>query len=166
MASCISGEIVTLRDRTLPKLDAARAKVAALGLRQVTVVVRTRTYSDPVGAVGATVTATTNVTVTPTPRVSPDRNNRGDEVILDGEFADATAAPHVLRWVVGPMTPEYGEGGYDSRSFLPDDSTNKRVTIVLSGGQFGAGEEFRAVRVDDTRALRFTVTVERTRQGA
>lgn len=157
---------MTLRDRTLPKLDAARAKVAALGLRQVVVVVRTRLYSGPVGAVATTLTSTTNVTVTPTPRVSPDHHNRGDEAILDGEFADATAAPHVLRWIVGPMTPVYGAGGYDPRSFLPDDSTNKRVTIVLSGGQFGAGEEFRVVRVDDTRALRFTVTIERARQGA
>lgn len=157
---------MTFRDTTLPKLNAARAKLAALGLRPVTVVVRTRVYSGAVGAVGSTLTSTTNVTVTPTPRVSPDRTNRGDEAILDGDFADATAAPHVLRWVVGPMTPYYGAGGYDSRSFLPDDATNKRVTIVLSGGQFGAGEEFRAVRVDDTRALRFTVTVERARQGA
>lgn len=157
---------MTLRDNTLPKLNAARAKVAALGLRQVGVVVRTRLYSGPVGAVGSVLTSTVDITVTPTPRVSPDRTNRGDEVILNGELADATAAPHVLRWVVGPMTPLYGAGGYDPRSFLPDDSTNKRVTIVLSGGQFGAGEEFRAVRVDDTRALHFTVTVERARQGA
>lgn len=157
---------MTLRDTTLPKLNAARTKVAALGLRPITVKVRTRVYSGPVGAVGSEVTSTTDVTVTPSPRVSLDRTNRGDEVILDGEYADATAAPHLLRWVVGPMTPYYGAGGYDSTAFMPTDATTRRVTIVLVGGQFGAGEEFRAVRVDDTHALHFTVTVERARQGA
>lgn len=157
---------VTLRDDTLPKVNRARAKVAALGLRTIVVKVRTRVYSGPVGAVGTTLVSETDVTVAPTPKVRQDRVNRGGEAIVDGLYADATAAAHVTRWVVGPMTPEHTGGGYDARDFMPDDTTSRRVTIVLVGGQFGDGEEFRVVRVDDSAALHFNVTIERARQGA
>lgn len=157
---------MTLVSNTLPKLRRAREKAGALGLRPVTVTVRTRVYSGPVGAVGTVLSSTTNVVITPTPRVAVDHANRSDEMILDGSFADATADPLVVRWVVGPITPTHTGGGYAASDFMPGDNVARRVTIVLSGGQFGGGEEFRVVRCDDTKALRIMLTIERTRQGA
>lgn len=157
---------MTLRDDMLPVLDELRGLADEFGLRPITVTVRTRVYSLPPGDVGATLLSTTNTAVTPTPVVKPARLYRDDEAIRDGEYADATGQPRLLRYDIGPITPAYSGGGFDASSLMPNDTNTRRVTIVLVGGQHGAGEEYRVMKVDDSKPFRITLTVERARQGA
>jgi len=157
---------VTLRDELLPVLNELRGIGDELGLRPITVTVRERLYSLPPGTVGAVVTATNNTALTPTPAVRLARQHRDDEAILEGPYADATGQPRSLRFEVGPITPAHVGGGYAAAQLMPGDTETRRVTIVLAGGQHGAGEEYRVVRVDDTKPFRIMLTLERTRQGA
>ncbi|MFO0610793.1 MAG: hypothetical protein U0324_46960 [Polyangiales bacterium] len=157
---------MSLRDDLLPVLNELRGLADEFGLRTIAVTVRERVYSLPPGTVGATVTATNDTALTPAPAVRPAREHRADEAIVDGPYADATAQPRTLRYEVGPITPAHVGGGYSAAQLMPGDSETRRVTLVLSGGQHGEGEEYRVVRLDDSKPFRIMLVVERARQGA
>lgn len=157
----------TFRDDLRHVADLGRSVAEELGVRPVTVTIRVRQYSASVGAVGATLTGTTNTVLSPRPKVRIPREREEDQGVLDGPWTDATGLPRVLRYVVGPITPAYTGGGYDVDALVPTDAVNRRVTVVLAGEGFASGgEEFTVVKRDTTRPFRVMLTVERTRQGA
>lgn len=163
----------TSRDawRSLAEMGASIAE--SLGVRATSVTLRVRQYSGEVGVHGTTLTSTTNTVVSPRPAVKQVKQGpKGDQVgWLEGaSLTDATGKPVSLRYEVGPIAQAFTSGaggGYDPADFTPTDDPTRRLTIVLAGPDFGADPvEFEVVRTSADDPLTFTLTVQRTRQGA
>lgn len=140
------------------------------GVRPTSVTLRVRQYSGPIHAPGTTLTLTDDTVITPRPQVRQVRQGRrADQTGWhdEAENTDATGNPIALRYEVGPIAQESTSGGYDPTAWRPTDDPTRRLTVVLAGDEFGADPvEFELVRVDASDPHTFTVTVQRTRQGA
>jgi hypothetical protein len=161
------------RDRLRRIVNRGDEIAEGLAVRPTTVTLRVRQYSGPVGVHGTTLTSTTDTVVSPRPVVQQVRQGpKGDQVgWLEGaSLTDATGQPRTLRYEVGPIALTFTSGsggGYAPADFTPTDDATRRLTIVLAGPDFGADPvEFEVIRTSADDPLTFTLTVQRTRQGA
>ena len=138
----------------------------SLGTRPVEVVIRVRDYSAAIGAHTATPNATTDTVLSPRPAVRALSTRENDDGVITGPMTDATGRPLILRYGIDPIVLPFTGGGYDPEAVVPQNTTTRRVTVLLRGEGFGAdGEEFEVVR-RETSAMSTKLVVERTRQGA
>lgn len=142
--------------------DAGRRAAEAVGARPASLIVRTRTYSAAVHANGTTLSSTSDLTITPRPKVVP---------VGDGDSSFYGGSPAVPRatareYLVGPITLSYDGGGYSLAQLAPTSSTSTRVTYVLSGDDFVTDEEFDLAGYDASRPHQVTLRLVRTRQGS
>lgn len=153
--------------------NAASVAAEAIGARSTSVTLRVRQYSGPVHVHGTTLTSTTDTAVSPRPRVRQVRRGRTDDQVGwrdEAQLTDATGQPVTLRYEIGPIAQRFTSGaggGYDPADFTPTDDPTRRLTLVLAGDDFGAEPvEFEVIRTSADDPLTFTLTVQRTRQGA
>ncbi len=126
----------TLRDNLLPVLQSARALVSSLGMHQVSVVVRTRTWSSGKIQTGSAVVS--DLTLTPTPHV---KGTSGDVEV-----------------VVGPVTPYHGTGGYTPAQLNPSDAAGVEYYYLVTFPD-GVARAFvvQPRGIDTTRPMRIMV---------
>lgn len=146
--------------------DAGRRAAEAAGARPTKVTIRTRTYSGAVNAAGTTLLSTSDVVLSPRPKVVPA--GEGESSLYGGGLEAHPGTLGARSFVVGPITLDYPGGGYSLATLLPAESPSTRVTLVLEGDGFEAsGEEFDLVaQPDASRPHQITLTVARSRQGS
>lgn len=142
--------------------DAGRRAAESVGARPTQVTIRTRTYSGAINADGSTLSTTSDLVLSPRPKVTVGGD--GDSSYYGGSVADRATA---RVYTIGPITTSYGSGGYTEAQLAPTSSTSTRVTYLLEGDDFGsAGEEFELVGYDASKLHQVTLRVARTRQGS
>lgn len=125
-----------MREALLSMLHSARGIAGALGLRTITVALRTE---DSVGGAFGTsgaVTVATDTPLVPQPKVrrigdDPSFEEAGDQTRL--------SAGRLGIYRIGPITPRSLAGtGYDLGDLRPETSTpSRRCVLVLSGQEIG-----------------------------
>ena len=158
------------RESTLAAVAAARAIPQALGLRTIRVWIRQSTRSNAALLSGNT---TTNVDAEMVPRPAVV-----EQETVDGSYWGAEAAGLVSGYAnaevyeIGPVTPDYGPGGYSWTDLRPLTTTPARATRFLladadSTGKLGTtGVEFELVSIkgqDKGRSFRWMLLVRRVR---
>jgi hypothetical protein len=128
--------MATLREGLLPVFDSARTLIDNLGLRTTRVILRTKTWSE--GEVGLGTLTTTDVELVPRPKV----REKGPGIVE-----------------VGPITPQYGGGGYAPSDLAPSLDADQEHVWVLIGAD-GAEREYRWADTDTRRAFRYVFTLE------
>lgn len=152
---------LTLRHAHRAAADAGRRAAESVGARPTSVIVRTRTYSGAIHADGTSLSTTSDLTLSPRPKVVP---------VGDGDSSFYGGSPAVPRamareYLVGPITLSYNGGGYTLAQLAPTSSTTTRVSYVLSGDDFDGDEEFDLAGYDASRPHQVTLRLVRTRQG-
>jgi hypothetical protein len=129
---------MAFRDGVLPLVDAARAQVSALGLRQTRVFLRTRAWSgDALGPEpGVGFDTIEEIEILPTPKV----------VELEG--SDTV--------IVGPITPAYTGGGYTIEQLQGGPSEPARSYYYRLDGPRGSNK-YTLGAIDTARPFRYTL---------
>jgi len=143
--------------------DAGRRAAESVGARPTQVTIRTRTHSGAINADGTTLSTTSDLVLSPRPKVTAT----GDGASSYYGGSPATPLATAREYSVGPITLDYGSGGYTLSQLAPTSSASVRVTYLLEGDDFGAsGEEFDLVGYDASRPHQVTLRLARTRQGS
>ena len=142
--------------------DAGRRAAESVGARPTSLTIRTRTYSGAVHADGTSVSSTSDLTISPRPKVVPTGD--GGSSFYGGSPAVPRATAR--EYLVGPITLDYGSGGYTLAQLAPTTNTTTRVTYLLSGDDFSSDEEFDLAGYDASRPHQVTLRLIRTRQGS
>ena len=143
--------------------DAGRRAAEGVGARPTQVTIRTRTYSAAINANGTTLSTTSDLVLSPRPKVTAAGD--GDSSYYGG--SPATTLATAREYTIGPITTSYGSGGYTLSQLAPTSSVSARVTYLLEGDDFGAsGEEFDLVGYDASKPHQVVLRVARTRQGS
>lgn len=164
---------MTLRTSLLRAVNAARRVPQNLGLRTIRVWIRSSERALPALIAGGS-TTNTDVELDPRPAVreldTVDASYWGAEAAgLASGFAQSEI------YEIGPITPDYGAGGYSWGDLRPLVTTTTDTTrIVLAdaeaGGKLGTtAVECELVQVrgqDKGRALRWMLLVRRCRPNA
>lgn len=117
--------MTTVRDACLAPINAARATIAALGLRRYTVTVRRRTWDG--GSPGLGAVTNHDLVVTPTPRV---------RALAPREVASSGGTYEEGDYRVDKITPAYAgppAGGYTPAELHPTPAANEDVVVILEG---------------------------------
>lgn len=125
---------MTLRDDSLPKINAGWALVSNLGFSPYTVKIRTRTWSQGAPLLGSP----TDVDVTITPNTWVEELN-GDANIK-----------------VGPITPSHSGGGYTPAQLNPTPSSAQEVFYVVTAPD-GVARNYAIERIDTDDAVEYHV---------
>lgn len=143
--------------------DAGRRAAESVGARPTSVTIRTRTYTGSVNADGVSLSTTSDLVLSPRPKVTASG---------DGASSYYGGSPAVDRalareYTVGPITLAYDGGGYTLSQLAPSPSPSVRVTYVLEGNDFeSGGEEFELTGYDASRPHQVVLRLARTRQGS
>jgi hypothetical protein len=147
---------MALADAYRRAAQAGRAAAQAAGQRPVTVTIRLQTYDDGVNVAGGALTATTDTTITPNPKVTPVAEGPGS-AFGGGEAQGTSGVLRATTYRVGPITPTHPGGGYSKADLAPDGGSDRRVSVILAGGAFAAGgERYQLVALDDTTSPQST----------
>jgi hypothetical protein len=150
---------MSVRDKVLPVIDAARAKIATLGMRRYSVIVRRKTWTTAIGQPGETPTIV-DVTLTPTPKVRIDNAFMAQEFGIhgaDGTYQDRT-------FVIDKITPQYTGGGYTPAQLdLKPASKLEEVCIVITGDD-GVARECDLISKEFDRAFNYKLKVRLKRR--
>jgi hypothetical protein len=157
---------MSVRDRILPVVDRARAKIAQLGLRRYRAIIRRRTWAGR--TVGDTAGqnpgfTNTDVELTPTPKVellSPVGAQMAGIIPSGGSIEDRY-------FKISGITPQYSTptgaraGGYtpaDLKLAIPAGVQNQEVLVVLVGDD-GKERPCTLVLQDFSKPFRYELTV-------
>lgn len=161
------------RESTLAAVAAARGIPQTLGLRTIRVWIRQATRSNAALLPGNT-TAYVDTEISPRPAVV-------EQDTVDGSYWGAEAAGLVSGYAnadvyeIGPVTPDYGPGGYAWTDLRPLTTTPARATRFLLADADGTGKlgtggtEFELVAIkgqDKGRSFRWMLLVRRVRAQA
>lgn len=144
---------------------AHRGRVVAyrVAQRPTTVTIRVETYSDSLGVSGATLSSTSDTVLYPNPDVNAITDS--DTHYGGGSGATAGAKIKATRYRIGPITSLFPGGGYEDTTLAPTGAKNKRVIVLLAGGEFpDAGELYAVVDIEEPTPQSTFLTVERTKQ--
>lgn len=162
---------MTFRDDILPDVLAIRGIPEAFGIRTITVKLRVETWSADINTPGATLSSTSDLVVTPRPKV----RLAGEEVAVyygAGPPDGVTGVGSANIYEVGPITPACTAGGYSVLDLLRNTTTTaaRRVLLLLAGDGIGATATtdvvHEIVRIDSTRPFRQMLTVRQAAQTA
>lgn len=128
--------MATVRDRMLPVVERGRQLIQNFGLRQTSVCVRTVQWSG--GEVGLGTATTTDVEITPRPKVT-DRGNG--------------------RIVISKVTPSYSGGGWTPAQLIPEPDTGQDVFLVLVGAD-GLEHHYRVSDFDSRPNFGYEIEAE------
>jgi hypothetical protein len=161
---------MTFRNAALAAASAARAIPQALGLRTIRVWIRQSTRSNAALLPGNT-TSNVDVEIVPRPAVV-------EQETVDGSYWGAEAAglvggvANAELYQIGPVTPDWGPGGYSWTDLRPITTTPSRATRFLLADVDGTGKlgttgvEFELVAIkgqDKGRSFRWMLLVRRVR---
>ena len=144
---------------------ANRGRIAAyrVAQRPTTVTIRVETYSGSVGANGVTLSSTSDTVLYPNPDVNPVGDL--DSWYGGGSGATSGAKLRAPQYSVGPITSLFPGGGYADTTLAPTGGANKRVLVVLAGGDFpDAGESYSIADIEERSPQSTYLLVERSKQ--
>lgn len=150
---------MALRDVLLPIVESIRAIPGELGLRQVQVFLRLRTWSGARVGMGTKTTVDTEITVSghpPKVRLLKERDVIAGTTLEDDLYE------------IGPVTPEHSGAGTSVAELGPDQTaTPTEMFYVLKGPGMGAdGVLCSRVSAMLVRPFRYMVTVKRIGRAA
>lgn len=156
-----------MTDRFRRAADRGRRAAARPGVEQrpVTVTIRVQVYSGAIGAQGVTLSSTTDLVLSPSPKV--EKLTAENAAWYGGGAASAaTGALKLDVYRVGPVTKAFAGGGYTLAQLTPAGGFDRRSLVILSGEGFpDGGEVFEVVDTDEhTHPQSIYLTVRRTKQ--
>jgi hypothetical protein len=144
---------MTVRDRALPALDRARARLQTVGLRRYAVTRRVQTWSAAKGA-GGVLVSSADVVLTPTPRLEKQTATAIKSWFGGGYVPNAAGELVLAELRVGPIAKPWVDaiagttGGYDLATLAPTTGLLTRLVYLVTGDDFSGTEVYDLVYPD------------------